>query len=294
MEQSDVLIIGAGLFGTIIGDWLLRGGRSVAIVDAERQFAGSKPAACLMKPSWLNTMSRAEQAQSMGVLDKLYGVQDLSARVNFGKHVKVHWVPPAAILGGVNRYFKATVVAIGEDFDGPWYYLQEANGLTGEKYRAKTIIVAAGIWSDQLVMVPNLSGSMGVAFTWKGISNYSGDSSEVPGLPPPAIKVWAPYKQVVSLQRAPDELWCGDGTAVKQASMDKARIDACLKRCAEFVGMPAYEAQHLIGIRPTIKGMRAPAWVERVDKNIWVATGGAKNGTAGAGWAAYRLGEVLL
>lgn len=293
MEDADVLIIGAGLFGTIIGDWLRRGGRNVTIVDAERPHAGSGPAACIMKSSWLTSMSKREQDASMMVLDKLYGVQELKAKVNFGAQVKVYWVPPRDILKP-GRYTTARVSAIGMDREGPlWKKGIEGPGWA-ETYRAKTIIVAAGVWSGQLCSVPNLTGTKGVAFTWN-VSNFSGPGDALPpGLPPPAIRVWAPYKQLLSVQRAPDELWVGDGTAVKPDSMDLDRVNACLKRCSEFVGLPASEAKHHLGIRPTIKGLKAPAHIEQVLPNIWVATGGAKNGTAGAGWAAYKLGEALL
>lgn len=290
LPRADVVIVGAGLFGRIIGDWLAHCGRRVQWIDREEPLAGSPPAACLMRPSWMNSMSRAEQAAALAVLDKLYGVRDLTAKLPVGS-ATVHWVPPAAILGaGGERkddrpdYLSASVRAVRHGALGPVYLLE--GGAWG---RATTLVVAAGAWARELISPEDcppleyLSAQAGVAFTW-------------PTDAPPALHIRprAPYKQLVSFMRAPGELWCGDGTAVKPSSMTLDRHRAMRERCARFVDRDPAEAQSLSGYRPYIKGFSsAPCLLAEAQPGIWVANGGAKNGTAAAGWAAYELAHRL-
>lgn len=269
-ETTDVLIVGAGIFGSVIGSWLARSGHDVTIVDAEKPRWGSGPAACLMKPSWLTSFTRKQRDQSFHVLDQLYGVRDLIARVGPVK-ATVHWVPPAEILKK-GRYIRARVNNFGND-GGPFCRFTD-----GSVVKARTIIFAAGVWCKELLRTP-VTPQAGVAFTWAVEGGMHG----------PTIRPWAPYKQLVSMSLSPWTLWAGDGTAMKPESLTEVRIQQSLERCAAFVDLPASTAQCHYGLRPYVKGMKAPAFLEKVLPNIWVATGGAKNGTAGAGWAAHEL-----
>lgn len=286
-DRIDVLVVGAGLFGSVIARHLTRQGRTVTMVDAEFSMSGSKPAACIMRPSWLTKMTKTEQATAMATLDENFGVHEIEAYVGamgLGKRTTVFWCAPAAILKP-DRYIKQNVSAIGHDVGNPWFTVWQDSGHQSERHYPNLIIVAAGIWSNSLrdaEIVPNLSEQAGVAFTWP-----CDEAQETRA----TIEPWAPYKQLVRLpNRYPGELWVSDGTALKQ--LDLAREQACLRRCANWVQRDPAEAQAIVGLRPYIRGLKGPAFVEHVLPNIWVATGGAKNGTAGAGWAAYKLAEA--
>lgn len=291
-DDIDVLIIGAGLFGSIIGKHLAKQGRQVTIVDAGHPDAGSGPAACLMKPSWLTKMTKAEQAQSLSTLDGLYGVHEIEAYVGLaglGKRTTVFWVAPASIFKP-ERCINLNVTSIRDGEGGPTFTYRESG--PGEEAlimrRVNTIIVAAGIWCNKLLermgrMVPGLQPQWGVAFTWP--CNPMRESRAT-------ITPWAPYKQLIMLPNRRDgELWVSDGTAVK--FLKDHHIQSALVRCRDFAAAGDGDHTQLVGARPYIRGLKEPAFVERVSPNIWVATGGAKNGTAGAGWAAYRLAEAL-
>jgi hypothetical protein len=120
---------------------------------------------------------------------------------------------------------------------------------------------------------------MGAAFLW---SDYDGPTE-------PAIRPWAPYKQLVRFNRG-DGIWCGDGSAIIPENWTLERQLQSRKRCAEFVGKSETSSKLLVGIRPYIKlQKKAPCLVERLNKGIWVATGGAKNGTMSAAWAAREI-----
>lgn len=296
LPPLDVLIVGGGLFGQIIGKHLKRQGRTVTIMDAELMGAASPAAACLMKPSWLTKMSKTDQATAMAVLDENYGVHEIEAHVavvgTMGKRTTIYWVAPASILKPEN-VVKQTVTKVGTDGDNgdqPWYRVvtpvADHPDLGQDAYgRANLIIVAAGIFCNELLPqgyhVPNLSGQWGAAFTWPCDPDRESRVS---------IRAWAPYKQLVCLpNRRPGELWIGDGTALKNLTQDRIRASA--ERCASFQGLGTPEHQ-LIGARPYVKGLSAPAYLKEVRPNLWVATGGAKNGTAGAAWAAHKLAQA--
>lgn len=272
----DVLVIGAGLFGSIIGEALQHQGRNVSYIDAMHPHAGSRPAACLMKPGWLAGMGKENYNASLNLLDDLFGIVDLEFVTKpLNKRVTVHWIPPHRILK-YNEATKGTVKRIMLE-DSAAYVLASINN---QEYRinARLIIAACGYWSSKLFTMPNLAGQAGVAFSWHGLT------------PANTIKVWAPYKQVVTLNNwKKGEVWVGDGSAILPQNWTAERQESSLRRCADHINRSALEATTYYGIRPYIKGWKDPCYCEKPYSNLWVVTGGAKNGTASAGWAASTI-----
>ena len=272
----DVLVIGAGLFGSIIGEALQMQGRVVSYIDAMHPRAGSRPAACLMRPSWLAGMGKENYKKALTKLDELYGIQDVEFYTDpLNKRVSVHWIPPHRIL----KYDQAikgviTNIVIGED------ETCSVRARIDEKdyeIHPKLLIVAAGYWTKKLFVIPELKGLAGAAFAWCGLTLKN------------QINVWAPYKQIVTLNNwAKGYVWVGDGSAILSKNWGKDRLKASLKRCAEYVQRSPGEARIFEGIRPSIKGVKT-CFLEKTYANTWVATGGAKNGTAAAGWAAAQI-----
>lgn len=275
-DTVDTIVVGAGIFGTTIGLWLRKQGQSVIILDAEKPLSGSAPAACIMRPQWLSKLTKKEMAQSFSVLDELYGLHELEGKIlvaGFVKSIVVYWVAPHGILRP-GRFEPAEVVEVGGG-DKPWVRCADGRTIYGRR-----VVVAAGVWTSKLCEVKGLTGQAGVAFTWKV------DETEEMR---PRIAPWAPYKQLLALHRAPGELWVGDGTSLREESLTEARISQSRERCAKFVAMDPSAATQTVGLRPYIKGLKGPAFVEEVMPNVWAATGASKSGTAGAGWAAYKL-----
>lgn len=267
----DAMVVGAGLFGQVIHRQLTRLGMKSVLVDANHRYAGSGPAACLMKPSWFSSLGRDVYEPSLTLLDELYGVQDLTFRVGPAK-ATVHWSDPSLIMKPVPDVMTVEVVGPG------WVQSQR------ERLTARTVIVAAGVWSSRLVNVPGLVGRAGAAFLWPGAH-----------IPEPFISPWAPYRQLVAFNRG-DGLWVGDGTAMKPDNFDEDRLHKSQHRCTnaveealgrEELGVP----QVLYGIRPYVPKAK-PCYLD-IKPGLIVATGGAKNGTLAAGWCAHRIGEVL-
>jgi glycine/D-amino acid oxidase-like deaminating enzyme len=269
----DVVVVGAGLFGQIIARALEKQGRVVAIIDAKYELAGSKPAACLMKPSWFSGLGKEIYEPSLALLDDLYGVHDLEfdlratkdlGRVKMGT---VHWVDPARVLYPKANYAVVTKVEPGRVWS------------EGKCLEARLVVVAAGIWTQALLPQYKQIAQRGTAFLFDRLKM----------LERPFIQPYAPYKQLVAFNRG-DGVWVGDGTAIKRDNWTDAHTERSRRRCAEAIDAPEHMCTELSGIRPYAKGHK-PCLLEEVFPGLWVASGGAKNGTLSAGWCAHVIKE---
>lgn len=270
-----VAILGAGLFGSIIAKELMKRGHEITCFDNLRKEAGSDPAACLMKPSWFTSMKKEQLAASRKILSSNYHYQDIRFQAGpFG--CLVNWVDPRDIL------IKDQVIQKEIDF-------VELDGRLHFRDREviedmDVVIVALGVWCNDVLptdhAVPNLQGRAGVAFRWKG------------QIEEPFIRPWAPYKQIVAFNIDEKHIWISDGTAMLRENLKPERIQKSLMRCAEAIDRDPDEAEVQIGIRPYVKGAN-PCYLKKLSPHVWVATGGAKNGTIAAGWCASEIGDDL-
>jgi glycine/D-amino acid oxidase-like deaminating enzyme len=281
--MTDTIIVGGGLFGQIIAAQLRADGQEVRVFDNREPLAGSGPAACLMKPSWFSALGKEVYEPSLTLLDRLYGVHDLDFDVAVGKSGKiaaatVHWCNPRQILSGPTEL--ASILDVG-----PGYVTMHMEGGFTRRHHAKTIIVAGGIWSQQLIPGIAQRGQMGMALSFPKLS-----------VPRGRIKMWAPYRQMVAFNRG-DGLWVGDGSAIKVANWSPQVEEEVFNRehrmARQLADMaPQDEVKRLRGIRPYAKDAK-PCLLQEVEPGVWVASGGAKNGTLAAGWAAHMLSRRL-
>lgn len=268
----DALVIGAGLFGSVITATLRKRGMSVGLVDDHRPLAGSPPAGCLLKQSWLSSFTRDQYTASLALLDELYGLQTLlfSTRPRLVQ-VPVNWVDPRKVLlrGEAVRARVTELVPEGAMLDA------------GSLMEAPVVIVAAGVWTPELRPLEGgtMEGRQGIAFL-------------APGAPGDAvISPWAPYKQLVTFDRG-DGFWAQDGTSVNPRSWTLQKEKLSQERVERITG-PDYNWTPLRGIRPLVRmDEKKPVYFKR-HGNVFVATGGAKNGTMGAAWAALQIAREL-
>lgn len=283
-HEVDVLIVGAGLFGSVIRDALGRQGMDVMTIDDHRPMSGSTPAACLMKPSWFSGLGPKVYNPALELLSSLYTMHELEFQIAPAVKSLVYWIHPGAILtqGGINRTGRVT--GITPNGDGRWLvsYLPGLSQQGSGEVLARRVVVACGIWTSELAPVDGLEPRVGAAWIWQDPKQTQERF----------INVWAPYRQIVAFHRDPGELWVGDGTALKAMSMTNQQRVASRQRCASAVGRDESEPRELAGIRPYVKGAK-PAYLQEHMPGLWVATGGAKNGTLAAGWCAKRLVEAL-
>lgn len=285
-----VIVVGAGLFGSIIAAELSRLGHELLLIDSQEPDAGSNAAACLMRPSWLGSMGD-KAVPALETLDRLYGLQTVRFRLRpSALHSDVHWIPPSSILG------KATVIrgkVSSIERHGPeeWCVThcdtRDQGWLTRRTF-ADRVIVAAGVWTGPILgyraLTERTVPQAGRAFLFEHAE-----------IAEPFIKIWAPYKQIVAFNRG-DGAWIGDGAAIiaKNWNDDVSRRNAeRLVQGADDAGiLPVTGPKHLFGLRPYVKDAK-PLFMEQVNPGLWAVTGGAKNGTIAAGWAARHIGENL-
>ncbi len=261
------LVVGAGLFGNIIAAALRARGASVTVIDDARPEAGSRPAACLMKPGWFSSLGKAVYMPALSLLEELYGVKTISFRMGITIQVPVKWCDPRSILKPPD--VRGTVKTLRRGRKG--YVAMLASG---EKVSASTAIVAAGIWTPLLFPRIKVTGLAGVACLWP--RNH---------IEQPVIQLWAPYRQLVAFNRG-DGLWVGDGSAIKRPNWSVQHTMDTIRRCEGLVGLKD-PPQQLFGIRPYMSA--SPCYLEELEKDLWVATGGAKNGTIAAAWCASEF-----
>lgn len=263
--STDVIVIGGGLFGSVIAAAVRDSGGTVIILDAKLPGAGSAAAACLMKPSWLSGIKK-EADIGLDYLDHLYRIQNVTFSTAVAD-ADVFWIPPTTIIKpGMVTQERVTELARGV-----------VHCESGNVYEARKIVLAVGVWTNKFIDKISVSTLHGTALRYPG------------QVEKPRISIWAPYKQSVSFNISEEEVWFGDGTSVKYWDEDKY-----VPRMVKHAGQHDLTGGHdtIYGMRPKVKD--PGGWFEEVQDDIWVATGGAKNGTALAGYFAKRFIEESL
>lgn len=276
--SCDVLVVGGGLFGQVAAAALRREGAEVCVIDDKRQGAGSAPAGCVIRPSWVGNMKRAELEDSLRLLDELYGLKDLELEARpTGLRVRCHRVEPNQILGGELWNWRA--LEIGQDATA--YVMTRPDGGQATIAPRRGVVLACGQWANELApWLPKVSGRWG----W---------SHRGPPVKQPNIRLWAPYRQVVAFNMDDGRSWCGDGYALIESSFTASKRDASRERCADAVGATVAMIETQAGARPYAETGGAPCLMVKQGR-VWAVTAGAKNGTIAAAWAARRLVREML
>lgn len=268
--MNDFVIVGGGIFGKTIAASLRKAGAKGKIVDSGHPKAGSRPSACLMKPSWFASLGKHAFEPAIAELDSIYELKELKFQVGKLFNVKVFWINPQEIMA-----VPATQGKVIKILDGG------VRLKTGEELKARHVIVAAGVWSGNLMPV-DIQAKAGWGFYFPG------------QIKTPFIKPWAPYRQISAFNIDNNNIWVGDTTALKPESATDARREQSADRCSNAIGRLNGEARAIMGYRPYCNPVNSgdPCYLNKIG-NVWIATGGGKNGTLAAGWCAYKLRQAL-
>lgn len=265
--MHDIIVVGSGIFGSVIARHLRRLGQRVVVVDDRRPDSGSAPAGCVIKPSWVTSMGKEQFQDSLDLLDSICGVQEISFRVQpSGAAAPCFRVEPSTLLVVPDVLARVEAVEDGCRLGtehGPMTVL-----------RARHIIVAAGLWTPVLCPWVETWGRWGWSFRGPRVTENT-------------ISLWAPYRQVVAFNMDDGRSWSGDGSALIEKSAEKPEaLLAAAARCARVVGDTLLTTTR--GVRPYAETDGRPCLVSRRG-SVWAVTGGAKNGTIAAAWAAREL-----
>jgi glycine/D-amino acid oxidase-like deaminating enzyme len=271
--RSKVLVVGAGLFGSIISTHARSRGFDVTVIGEPRRYEASPAAGCVLSPNWLSSLSAAQIEQAYAVLGEHYVLHDMKFRTSL-LSFKAKRIDPASIL--VAPDVQARVVNVR---DGAVDYVQDGVAQTA----SGTVVVAAGVWSRELVPgMPPIRGLYGASLRF-------------PGQMDATLNVYAPYRQSVGFNIQPGTVWFGDGSALIQKTWEKeriARIAKTTERASQMFGAPLVSAEVAEGARPYVEGHKG-GYLNWVAEQLVVSTGGAKNGTVLAALHAHLIVERL-
>lgn len=271
--MHDVIVIGSGIFGSIIARVLRRSGRTVLVVDDRRPDRGSAPAGCVIKPSWVSSMRKPDLHAGLDLLDEHCGVHSVDFRLwPMQKRTSAWRVEPSSIWVEPDHVTRVTRVI---DHGGSCSVLAADAAVEGT---APHVVVTAGLWTPELCPWVETWGRWGWAFRGLPVTEN-------------VISIWAPYKQTVAFNMLDTMAWVGDGSALKLETAERPeRAAASRVRCEQYVPRIL---RTIRGVRPYANLVRGdPCLVSRRGRVVAV-TGGAKNGTIAAAWAARRVLEEL-
>ena len=278
----DAIVVGAGIIGATVSALLRARGLNVLTLDAGLPAAGTPPSGGHLRPEWFGGMKKEEYKPAMELLDEAWGLIH-------GRYIQY----PAQHLINVYRVDIDRVVAWEGKTPGMVTKIDMLHNLPRVEYRAgddepggttvercRLLLVAAGTGCGTL-LGPKLRtvGKAGVSFRLSGImANCDG-----------IVSPWAPYKQITAHQQGPDELWCGDGSAILEGNWTAKREAECLARCRGALGN-LDEIRRIYGVRPYAeKPDGEPCLFVKLGPKAYAATGAAKLGTIAAGWVARRI-----
>jgi glycine/D-amino acid oxidase-like deaminating enzyme len=259
---SSLLVVGGGLFGSLAAAYARSKGIEATVFDRGLDGAASPAAAGLFKESWAGTKHAEHFQRAVPLLDRLYGIRQVSLRHDDGSAEAFLFVPPTSVLEP--SPIRQTVTAVG---DG-WL---EAGGRRYEGF----VYVAAGIWCAQFLPGLGVYGRAGASFVFPG---------ERDGYIRPAAR----GQQAIAFVRDPGTTHFSDGTAERDYKPEHDRLT--LKRAAAM-GLTDKPLGRLWGQRPYTPG--GPV-MRRLGQRTWLATGGRKLGTILGASFARRLIEQEL
>ena len=273
--MAKVIIVGGGLFGSTIAHTLHRLTKhDVMLIDKPRPGAPSLCAACLTKPSWLSGLHDYEIG--LNQLKDTFSSQQYIQFKMYGKKLEpMFWVPRNTVL--MRKGFKTVKSNVLSVSPGK-VHIQ----IRGNEYyvaKAKYIIVAAGVWTKELLPDVELKGLVGTALWFEG------------KIEQPQVKMWAPYKQVVAFNDCNKRIWVGDGSAILEKNWISAKHGKATFDRARKVVKGHKLIKGLEGTRPFTKDKMGI--LEFRPGNLIVSTGGAKNGIALAGIHAAKILETI-
>lgn len=259
-----IYIVGNGMFGRIARDMLEERGRYSVVIDNDEPNSGTKASGNITKPSWISGLGK-EGKQAYQDLDRLYGLNKFSTELVAGKKIDLYYVAREKLQG------KPDIAGTVSRVEDGWVQVGDT------RYWGK-ILVAAGVWTDQLVSMPKIESMVGVSFLFKKPDDFKS-----------RFNVWAPYRQSIAYDHN-GVVWFGDGTAIKQTNWNNTYIRRSLDH-AEDLELEEPMETH-VGYRPYVKGHKE-GYFQKAFENTWVSTGGGKNGLVLAAIQARKFVESI-
>ena len=279
----DLVIVGGGYWGVASALAAERNGLSVLMIDGEDEMNGSKAAGGHFSLKWFKGqfrggMERAyEDAMSLGVEFDTKGalINTLYDRKKFGnKYLKPKddwWVFMPEQFLGLRQPDKKAIVSKIKKTD-----TVEIQTNCGD-IKARNVLVCAGVWTDFLLHSSNLP-RVGVSALAGSAMSFRGENIEKL-----MLHQTTPYRQISIRNWGKGYIRIGETSEYKENEHQKY-LD-------KMIGTVDH---HLYGYKPHklfrgYRAMRKKPFIGKVEDNIYVATGGGRNGGVMSFYAARKI-----
>jgi len=280
-DQVEIVVIGAGVMGATIAQYLRLKGHQVLILDNEHPESGSKPCGGLIKPSRFTELDNDEFKIVISVLDECFGLYPVKMILRpSGNLVKVatYGLNMDNIFGVDKTWGKVEFI----NPKGVLYYQDVKKRI--HKVKFKKAVISAAYESKELL--PELADPLGLIVK-RGFSfHFKGKIDQ------DFVKFWAPYKQVTvhnSHYQGEEIVWAGDGSALTLPSWYEKRIDESYQRVIRELGT-GYELIRVVkGLRCFTRSKKyKPCAIVKMD-TCYMAVGSGKMGLISAGFSANKI-----
>lgn len=273
--MTELIVVGGGYWGVATVLMARSKGIDAQLADVVHVNSGSRAASGYYSSAWYEPgqINRAAMwAEKLGV--KLNNTGAWVYKKKKQKTWKSDWYTfnPGQFLGLVKPDIQSSVVAVGPGFVDVF----------GMRYQATNVVVAAGVWTDQILRnsaLPELgvTGLRGTGIIFKG-NQASVELHEI-----------NPYRQVALREWGPGQFRV---CATLEASSSKTPADyakAMLKVVEGHVPLKQ-EVERFSGYRPLVP---AGPTVRLVANKVVASCGGGRTGGILAFWAAEQALHLL-
>lgn len=287
----DLCVIGSGFWGSTCAAMARASGkypniitidasegqgasRNCQPIDSPRWFKRTSTMTKLLKPGWINRIGDSfEWLERHGIIRRTGRWYCAYGNVRYHEDFYVT-VPDSDLC---NRWTKGRVSELCE-----WRGRVEIRVNSGESvYTARKVVIAAGVWTDVLLKASSMRpiGVYGLKGRNLYISTKFNPKKHISRnwrRHQPIVFSPRPYKDFV-LMHVGGERWYWGNTAEKKDGDENSKAHMEMLNClSDFVDDDAAIIKTNTGIRPIVKGEMV--FVDKVAKNIVVATGGHKTG----------------
>jgi glycine/D-amino acid oxidase-like deaminating enzyme len=282
--KTQVVIIGAGLVGSLTAKVLREAGYDSLILDMEHPYAASKCSFGIWKDGWVNDAIRKEYEAGMSTLEKYAGEREVLELFNMKKEKidEFYYINPAKVLN--EEFLPAEVLSVENN--------KVKFVMEGQKYMAKAtvaVVVCAGAFTQELLENSGYKNAPQMDKLWGATMDVDMEIEES------RIMEWAPYKQCILYKTNGKKFVFGDGATVKNPQENDPRVKKASARLQEHLDMVTQIKVPNEKIRSVKQGYRpylkkgTPKFINKHDKRLFSATGGAKNTTILCGFMAQEV-----
>ena len=286
--KTQVIIIGAGLVGCMTSKVLEDAGYSTLIIDMEHPYAGSKCSFGIWKDGWVNKVIRKEYEEGLDTLEKYAGEKVTIELFNMTKERvdEFYYVDCDNIMN--EDFLPAEVTRIENN---RVEFTMEGQKMVGKATVA--VVVAAGAFTQTILEDSGYDNAPKLDVLWGATMDVRMPIDES------RIQEWAPYKQCILYKVNDKKFVFGDGATVKNPKVDDPRVKKASTRLQEHLNMTTMASVPNSKIKAVNEGYRpylskgTPNFINKHDRRLISATGGAKNTTILCGFMAQEVLKTI-